>query len=306
MADYSVDGLLTAVRDAIYGPTWDEGADTRLLRVLNREQNLYLTALIKSAREEYRTATLSITLTAGRTEYHIPARAVASGLKMIQAVDSAGSQYMLYQQPAEDVPFPYSWTAPNGQFFIRGNRIVFYTAPTNFSSLTVSFPRRLSELVLLTDTTNARAITAINTSTKAITVAASMSASGLYFDLVQANPQFDLLAADLFDPAWISNTAFFTDALPDGLAVGDYLCVAQKAPVCLAPYELHAVLVQRVAYMTLLAKGDPQAQAAERALDGMAEEAMKLLQPRPEKTRALRNPNAPGMTFGGWRGWWRG
>lgn len=302
MADYTSDGLLTAVRDYCQLPTWDEGTSAQLLRLLNREQLLYLTALIQGARKEFRTSTTTVSLSASRTAYQIPARAIASGLKMIQATDSAGNSWMLYQVPAEDVPWPYSWQSPCGQFYIQGNRIVFYSAPTLYSSLLISFPRRMSELVLSTDTTNARAITQINTSTKTVTMAGSIA--GSTFDLVQANPQFDLLSADAAGtPA--GSTVVFTDALPNDLAVGDYCCVPQKAPVCMAPYELHAVLALRVAYVTLKAKGDPAAEAIKAELAECQVNAMKLLEPRPEKVRALKNPNAPGMvitTSSGWRG----
>ncbi len=303
MADFTVDGLVTAIRDYGLFPTWDEGLSTTLLRLLNREQLLYLTALLQGARSEYRTSTVSITLSATRTEYQVPARAIASGLKMIQGVDSAGAQHMLYEQPNEDVPWPYSWQSPDGRFFIRGNRITFYQAPTTYSTLTVSFPRRLSELILSTDTTNAKAITALDTSAKTVTVSGSALA-GSTFDLVQANPQFDLLTADAAGTP-SGSVVTFTDDLPNGLAVGDYICVPQKSPVCLAPYELHSVLVQRVVYVTALAKGDPAAQSHKASLDEMARQAMKLLEPRPEKVRAMKNPNAPGWNAwgGGWGRW---
>lgn len=289
-------------RDYSYLPTYDEGDDTRLLRLLNRGQFDYLTGVLDSADASFRYAQISIPVVSGQLEYAIPERAIASGIEMVEAVDTGGNTWLLTELRPRDWTWPGIWVAPGRQFYLQRNTIVFYAQPPA-GSLLLRYPLRLSELVLPTDTTNVRTISTINTGTKTLTLSGNFTNAAGECDLVQANPQFDLLGMDATFTGSGTSTLVFTDDLPDGLAVGDYVCTPKKAPVCLAPLEMHALLAQHIAWQILVAKGDPRAQATAELRDDTKKRVMMLLEPRPSKPRAIKNLNAPGWGRWGAYGW---
>lgn len=291
------------VRDYVYLPAWQgASSDARILRLLNREQLLTIQKMLMSARKEYRTAILDVPVVANSLVYPIPPRAIASGLKMIQGIDNAGGQWTLWEIPDDNVPWPYSFMSPGGQFFLRGNTLNFYQPPP-YAFLRFSYPRRLNELVAVDDSTYST-ITAIDTTTNTLTVNPALTSASNTYDLVQANPQFDLMAADVAATGSASTSLVFANTLPLNIAVGDYACVPQKAPVCMAPLELHAVLALRVAQKVVTAKGDPQAQVIKDDLHEAMAIAASQLEPRPEKVRASKNPAAPGMSSWGYGSGW--
>ncbi len=294
--DYTVDGLLTAVRDYIgISPNSEDGTNARLLRLLNREQSLYLTKLLTKAMAKHRESPLDIPVGALLT-YDIPTRAVAAGLVKVEGIDANGNTWMLFETNGSQVT---NWWPRNGHFYVQGNQLIFYQQPP-VGTLRLTYNRRLSFLVL---TAAVATITSINTSNGAVGVSSTPAgfSSSTPFDLVRANPHFDILGMDL--SATVVGTAFGFSAssLPPGLAVGDYVCLSSQANVCQAPYELHSVLAQRVAYIWLLAKGDERVQTAAGALKEMEALAAQLIEPRIEREAPMTNPNSPG-----WQSVWRG
>lgn len=291
-------------RDVGFLPTFDEGADARLLSLLNRAQLSYLQGVLESADSSFRYAKTTIAVVGGQLEYEIPARAIASGVEMVEAVDASGNTWLMTELRPRSWAWPGIWVAPGRQFYLEGNRIVFYAQPPA-GSIRLRYPLRLSELVLPTDTANVRTISTIDTATKTLTLSGNFTNASGICDLVQANPQFDLLAMDSSFTGSGTSTLVFTGALPTGLAVGDYVCTPKKSPVCLAPLEMHQLLAMHVAWETLTAKGDPKAQALMALRDDEKKRVLLLLAPRPAKTRAIVNRNGPGWNK--WSGYgWRG
>ncbi len=300
-ADYkaTVADLLTAVRDFYTLPTYDEGSDARLLRVLNREQLGYLQKKLIAARAEYRDATYAITVVSGQLAYDIPTRAIASGLTMIQAVDVSGNQWLMVEVRPTDAPNRLGpvWVAPGRQFYLQRNQIIFYSAPPA-GTILVRYPMRLAQLV---PDGSFATVASITNSTQVVftgTLATGQT------DVIAAVPQFDTLAMDKAVTV-SSTTATFTAGVPDRLAVGSYLCAADTSPVCQAPLELHPLLCCRASYVTLKSKGDPFAKDAKEQLDEMAADAAALLAPRPGKPRSDVNYAGPGWR-NGWASGWRG
>lgn len=302
---YTADQLVTDARAYAQLPSFDEGASAMLLRLLNTEQLTYLAKQLEATREEYRTATLDVTLTAGVLTYPIPTRAIAAGLKMLQVVDSAGNLWGLWELRPQDWPQSGVWPSPCQRFYLQGNFVRFYASPPT-GTLRVTYPLRMSELVLSTDTTNVRTISTINTSTKTLTLSGAFTNAAGLADLVRATPHFDILAMDASFTGSGTSTLVFASTLPTGLAVGDYVCIPGKSPVCQAPLELHSLLSQHVAYVTLQAKGDPKAPAMEKLRDSTAANITTLLQPRPQRPRSTINYQAPGFYRWGVNGVYRG
>lgn len=288
-------------------PTYDEGADARLLSLMNYGQLDYLQGVLQSAGDTYRLATHSIDIEDGVLSYAVPRRAMASGIELIQFQDDGGLVWLAMELRPRDWSWGGMFIAPGRQFYLKGNSICFYAQPAA-GSILVYYPRRLSELVLPTDTTNVRTISTIDTGAKTLTLSGDFTNSAGICDLIQAQPQFSQLSIDAEFTGSGTSTLVFTDDLPSGIAVGDYVCIPSTSPVCLAPLEMHGLLAQHVAYVTLQAKGDSKAQATQALRDDTRRRVLSLLEPRPSKPRAIINRNAPGFsgplgTGWNWRGW---
>lgn len=305
MADYTADALVAAMRKAGKLPPHDQaGTAAALLEKLNAEQRLYLTKLLQSVREQFRQATYDITTTAGTRRYAIPSRAVAAGIVAVARISGDSRTPLTFFDDSR----VYTTNNPTaGDCYLEGNELVFFQDPGALT-VRVTYNRRLSELVL---TASARAITAINTGTRTVTIAASPSTfdSRASFDLVKGTPHFDTYGIDLACSALGSSatSVVFTNTLPTSLAVGDYVCIPGETPVCNAPWELHDVLVHKAAYAWLTERGDPRAKSlavmlwGEDGNGGMEADALSLLTPRVQSdSKPLINFNAPG--WGRWRG----
>jgi hypothetical protein len=308
---YLADDLITAVRDSGMLPANESSANSaKLLLMMNREQRGYLTKLLLSVREQYLLDTLSIPIVAGVTAYALPRRAVVSGVKQVESIDSAGNPVLLTPWPDERQDERMLYGGP-GKYYLAGNTLqLLQFAPGTIATLKVTYYRRLSDLVLQT---SAGAVSAINTGAQTVTVSsvpAGWVAGATLYDFTQSLPQYDVLGSDR-SATLAGSTLTFSVALPSSptaLAVGDFVTLAQQSCVCQAPLELHDVLVMRTCYAWLRAKGDPKAAVALEALKEMEEAAISLLAPRIEApNKALVNFNSPGWTrFRGWRRrfWW--
>lgn len=304
MADYTADNLVSKMRRAGKLPPHDPLANAaNLLEKLNDEQRLYLTKLVQSTREQFRQAYLDIVTTSGLKRYPLPSRAVAAGIVQLAKLNTDGSRYPFTVFPDFRVN-ETNYPTP-GDYYLEGNELVLYVDPAA-ATLRVTYERRLSELVLVA---SARAITAINTGSNQITIAAAPSTftGKTTMDLVKGTPHFDTYGIDLACTSIGSSatTVTFTNTLPTSLAVGDYVCLPGETPVCNAPWELHDVLVHKAAYTWLLERGDARANSLAKVLwgedgeSGMEAEAMSLLTPRVEtNSKPLINQYTPG--------WWRG
>jgi hypothetical protein len=284
------------------------GTAAALLSKLNAEQRLYLTRLLSSTREQYRQAYYDVTTTAALKRYAIPARAVAAGIVSVAKVESSGARLPFKFFADYRVHEANNPTA--GDCYLEGNELVLYADP-GVITLRVTYCRRLSELVL---EASARAITAINTGTKTITIAAAPSTftGRTTMDLVKGTPHFDTYGIDLACSSIGSGatSVVFTNTLPTNLAVGDYVCLPGETPVCNAPWELHDVLVHKAAHAWLIERGDQRAAGLAELLwgrdgqGGMEADAMSLLSPRVEtNSKPLINFSGPGWSR--WNGRWR-
>lgn len=308
---YTVDSLVTKMRKAGKLPPHDQsGVATALLEKLNDEQRLYLTTLLAKTRENFRQAVYDITTTAGTKRYAIPPRAVAAGLVAVAKIaDDTRTPLTFFQDSRVDSL--HNPTA--GDCYLEGNELVLYADPGS-TTIRVTYNRRLSELVLLAE---ARAITAINTGTKTITIAAAPSTftSRTTMDLVKGTPHFDTYGIDLACSSIGSSatSVVFTNTLPTSLAIGDYVALPGETPVCNAPWELHDVLVHKAAHAWLAERGDARAAGVAALLwgvkgdgsSGMEHDALNLLTPRVEtNSKPLINFNAPGWgRYAGNRRW---
>ena len=274
-------------------PNVEASQATALLRALNREQRLFLTTLLEKCKQQHKQATLDVFTNGVTTRFDIPTRAIAAGIKMVEGIGSTGIRWMLHELPDDE--YARGWPR-NGDFYFEANQIVFYAAPQT-GTLRFTYPRRLSELVLLA---SVAPITAIAGGTITATSPAGYPTAATSYDFVKATPHFDILAMDK-SATRSGNTFTFTAAdVPSGLAVGDHVCLAGQSTVCQAPVEPHDVLALRVAVTYSAGKNDSVVNAIKGFLREAMDNAAHLLNPRSTTEAVLINPNAPG--WGSFRG----
>lgn len=273
MADYTTVGLLANIRRRAMLPSAiaTGTADADLLSLANDELWLNVSADILSVREEYG-ITYTDTAVSG-TEYRIPHRAIAQSVRLVQLRDASGREFNLTRLRPEQVE---SWAGSNAApfgFYVRGGYIVLISsAVATLTTLRMVYALRPSELTATA--TDYGVVTGINTSTGVITFSGSgaFSVGSPRVDFVSGNPGFDVMATEIPATGAVGTVTVAPAALPAGLAVGDYVCIAGKSPVPTIPLEFHPILAIRTARTLCLALGDLEAVAA---LDGQLEEAEK-------------------------------
>lgn len=292
-SEYLASAQISAIRDLGMLPAGGETeTDAILLAHMNRESRGYLTKLLMSVREGYQVASVDLPIVAGQLAYRIPSRAVGAKLKLVQFVDDDDAVATVNPMPFENGE-ANGLLGGGGGYYLQGNSIVLASSSSAGSTLRLTYFRRMNKIVA---STAAAEISLINTATKAVTLTsppATFTSSATY-DFVQGLPHFDTLGADL--AATIAGSVLtFAAALPDGLAVGDYVALAGQTPIPQAPLELHDVLAMRATFVYLFSLGNPKAQAAEKMLEQAKADALELISPRVEGSPAvIKNFYAPG------------
>lgn len=286
MADYTTVGLLAGIRRRAMLPTATATgtADADLLALANEELWLRVNAAILSVREDY-LVTYSDTTVSGVT-YRVPSRSTGQVIREAKLVDSSGNELHLTRlRPEQVTQYAGSGAAPFG-YYLRGTGyfILVPSAVTSLTSLRLFYPLRPSELTATA--TDYGTIATISAVSGVVTFTGSLNATGLpSIDFVSSKPGFDVMAADLTPSAGgVGTVTVATASLPTGLAVGDYVTLAGKAPVPTIPLEFHQILEQRVAITLCTALGDHEtAQRLIGELVNMEQDAgMTVLTPRTE------------------------
>lgn len=275
-----------------------------LLGLFNEEQRVYVTALLKSVREEYlvREADHDVPLVAGQSQYRLPSRCIGGALRSVALLDPQGCAVPITRvEPENDWRYP--GTGSPVAFKLRGGAVQVLPTPSGGGTLRLGYLQRLSTVVSLEECGE---ITAIDTGTGEVTfnavdeVPTDFVVTAAY-DFVRGGPGFETLAIDQTPTDVTANVATFA-TLPAELAVGDFLALAGETPIPQVPVECHYLLAQRVVVKILEATDSPRAKAARETLEGsdgkggMRGDVMALLSPRvTASSRVIVNPNGPGM-----------
>lgn len=210
---------------------------------------------------------------ASTTRYRIPRRAIGAKLRDLQKLDSSGNFTSIDRLFEED-----RVQNKSGYYMLRNE--IELTPDFTSGTLRMKYFSRPNELVL---TTSCAQITSIDTALNQIVVSSLPASFALSTecDFVQNNNPYDLLAFDQAITS-ISGTTVGFSQLPEGLAVGDWLCLAMQSPVAMIPDELHPVLVQSALCKTLSSKKDKSYEQEMVYLQQMKETAINMLDPRVE------------------------
>jgi hypothetical protein len=284
--------LIDAIRDDGMLPTSEEASTDRLLGHLNRESRLWLTKLMLSAREDYLVESVTTPIVAGQSSYRIPSRAVGAKLKSVSYVGTDSLERPLNMIP-EDQTYRNNVNGAGGEAYVEANSIVLTNAPAAGGSLKIKYYRRQNRVVAADETVE---ISALDMGLKTVTFTDPVpdDFGSVDYDFIQGTPHFEVLASDQ-DATLAGSVLTFASALPDDLAVGDYVALAGETPIVNVPAEMQDVLVLRAVYTYLLSIGDPKAGAVKDLLAEARADALSLITPRKESAdEVLINYNAPG------------
>lgn len=267
-----------------------------LIILMSEEIQEYIIPEVLSLREEFSVADYDFDATPGTLSYPFPPRAVGPKLKEVLVLRD-GKYLPLQRIEPEDETEIGSSSVPSC-YYLKANAVIFPQDP-GAVSLRFQYYLRPNALILTED---AGLITAIDAGTREVTVSAAPTdfTSSETYDFVQASPHFALWGMDL-SATVAGNVLTFADALPDGLAVGDYVCLSGESPIPQIPVSLHSLLAQRTAGVALEALGG-KVGTAEAMTAPALKRALTTLSPRVEqRPRYVINKHGPGFGRRGWR-----
>ncbi len=287
--DYTTNSILSSIKRRIslpdaqnlYGP--DE-----LIAFMGDEISSTIVPLVHSVQQEYWVVKMDVPLVQNQTNYTIPIRGAANGLRLVTLLDTNGNEIDYPLLRPEMTASSYNWLSPYSTstlygFYMEGDHIVMFpnsvvTNPVN----TVRFriERQPSQPCAVND---AAQITAIVGQVVTVNLIPSDWTTSLLYDLQNGGPQFQPKGDDFV----VSNLDFglneitFTTTLPTNLVVGDWVSVQNTSVIPQIPYQMFPYLAQSVACKCLEGLADEEALKAARAVqDRMKEDLLKLLQPR--------------------------
>ena len=277
--DYTTVGLLASIRRraSIPSTATTGSADADLLAYVNEELQLHMAAQLVQVREEYFLRHSDTALSASTTTYRIPTRAIAGALRNVQLLDNSGKPVVQLSRLSQEKLAEYKNQTQTVGYLVEGNLIRLYPTASwgGATTLRLSYFERPSEVVAIG--TGARAIQVINTATNQITVSATTGFStATRVDFVRGTPGFETISIDAL-PTNVLSTVLTFSSLPAGLAVGDYVTLAETSPVPQIPAEFHPVLAQRAAIRFLAAVNDTEQLTVARGELGRMEQAIGVL-----------------------------
>lgn len=252
-------------------PTSDDLFSTSDYLVLfNNQLKADLTPMMLKLNEEFFLQYKDFSITQDAS-YRIPGRAIGAKIRDLQVIDGSGNINGVNRLFEEDKP-----NQPSGYYMLRNS--VQLSSDYTSGTLRMYYFARPNELV---STTACGVITAIDENNFIVDLdsAPTTFSTNVLCDFVQANNPYDLLGYD-YEITNVSGIAITFASLPAGLAVGDYLCLANQSPVPMLPDELHPVLVQSALCKCLSAKKDKAYEQEMIVLQQYKEDALNMLDPR--------------------------
>lgn len=222
----------------------------------------------------------SETTTVGKSEYSIPYRAIGRTLRDLKLVDSTGqSKRDLNMIALEDEHMFLFSSEPEGFYFMGDKIILVPAAKSNVQTLEKWWLLPPGKFV---KTSDAAQVTAISSPSITVNAVPSTISTGTVIDFIAGKSGNETLGMDVTVSNISGTTLTFAAAdIPDDLAVGDWISVAETSPVLQIPNETHKYLETETAFLALKAIGDME--AAEGLMKEASEEIKNvkiLLEPR--------------------------
>lgn len=243
-------------------------SDADFLVLLNMAKNVHIHGVMMKLNDEYLLTIKDYTISSGST-YRLPTRIIS--VRDITLVDASGNVTPLDRCFEED-----RGSNKSGYYLVRNS--IELSSDITGGTLRLKYFARGSSLVA---TTACGQIESIDTNANSLVVSSAPSTfvNGAVIDMVQNNNPYDLLSMDQ-SISTVAGTTLTFASLPDDLAVGDWICIANQTPVLMAPEELHVLLVQAVLVDSLSSKKDKKYAEEKETFEAMKADIINLLDPR--------------------------
>ncbi len=242
--DFTTTGLLAnAARRSTMPQSQSLFQPADFIAFLTDEMHSFVVPLIKSKNDEYFVVNVDYPLVNNTSEYRIPTRAQGGSLRDMVLVNSAGIELELPKINPDSVKFA---TVTQYGIYLRDDKVVFYpaitTAPSGVS-IRFKYERMPNDLVLVSDSGY---ITAINTGTLQVTLSAVPSdwTTATTVDVIRQQPLFTSIQDDQVITG-IGGNVLTLDAIPTGMAVGQWVAESRTSPIPQLAYEAHKLIAQR-------------------------------------------------------------
>ena len=286
--DYTTNGLISSIKRRITLPDAQNlYSPDDLIAFMGDELSSTIVPLVHSVQQEYWVTKVDVPLVINQTDYTIPIRGAANGLRLVTLLDTNGNEIDYPLLRPEMTASSYNWLSPFSTstlygFYMEGDHIVMFpnsvvTNPVN----TVRFriERQPSQLCAVND---AAQITGISGNVATVNNMPSSWTTDLLFDIQNGQPQFQPKGDDLVVTnisVGLSEITF--SALPTNAVIGDWITIQNTSVIPQIPYQMFPYLAQCVACKCLEGLADIEPlQAARTVQERMKEDLLKLLQPR--------------------------
>jgi hypothetical protein len=274
--------LLTAVKRLITMPASQVlMTNTDMLAIADDVLMRNIVPAILASRQDFLMGEPTTTATvADQAAYSIPVRAVGRAIREVKLLDGSDNARNLSLIQLEDEHLFADTGAPTG-FYFRGDKLILVPAPDSDDySIKMWYPIQPSNLVEST-----AVATVVSTTTTVVTVNSTPSGitSGSVVDFIQGVSGNSLLATDKTVASTTTTTiTFAANTIPTGLVAGDYIALAQRAPVFVGiPDEAFPWIKLETGAEILYAVGDYDGQAKLLEQANKHKEAfLQLIQPR--------------------------
>jgi len=315
--DYTTDALIANIKRRVTLPDAQNlFTPADLIAFASDELSSTIEPLVHSVQQEYWVVRQDIPLVMNQTNYLIPVRGIANGLRLITLLDMGGNEIIFPLLRPEMTASAYNWLSPYSTatlcgFELEDDHIVVFpssvvTNPT--MSVRFRFERQPS---ILCATTEAAQITAIAGNVATVNNIPSDWLVTDKFDIIKGSIAFVSRGDDLTVTNLNVGTSqiTFTNPIPSTVVVGDWISEANTSPIAQIPFQMFPYLAQSVAVLVLAALGDSQALTDAKNLKAqMKEDVLKLLQPRDmgnvqtvvNKGGLFESGSYWGWTGGGW------
>lgn len=284
--DYSVNALLTSVKQrAMTASNQNLFQDSDIVRFASEELQAVILPFIESVKGEYLVNIQDVAFVTGTKNYTIPQRATGTKLRDVCLLDPQGNEVNLPYLNPEDLKSSWYATSLFG-CYPQGDQIVIvlgnFTGAGNYSSVRMFYFRRPNTLCTTGSGGNAGQVVSFDPVAKTITLdfAPTTWTTSTQFDIINSLPPFQ----SRIDNATITNISgfvlTFTNALPSGLSVGDWVSEANFSPIPQIPVECHRLLETLTAARMLQYAGDPSFQVFQAQAEAQKKDLNFILNPR--------------------------
>lgn len=255
--------LVPNIRRRAFLPVSEKAwTDARLLEAATDALQGPVAAYLKRVREDFFLRQYELQTVGGQRAYRLPPRALGGGARAVSILVGAGNPRRLGRIATQQNTYRSDALGEPTGFWLEASELHLTPTPAGVYTLLLPYEMRPADLVV-----TASAAVIVNVTSTTITVAASPGAfvTGAKYDVVRAASPFD--HAMLEQVGTRAGNIYTFTAVPTGVAVGDYLCLAEQAPVCQLQAEAHQLVAQYAAAETLTGEKAGLAMAKARQLE---------------------------------------